>query len=190
MIKPRCRPPKHFLLYLDMTTLSGGTSSAQFPLDQLCLCRLLHYSAIELVLPLKEGEEGLKVYPFFQDTLWESFKEEHHLTDMILLSVSLSPPSPSRRRLPHRGRIWLSPSLTVVARCQPGNYWELAHEMQGLLGSTKIGRSGWPGSMTNGEPRQLKRLTLPSRRSSLRQAQLTQSSCCSHASPLQFPFTI
>ena len=56
-------------------------------------------------------------------------------------------------------------------------------------GSTKIGGSGWLGSMKNDKPRWLKRQTLPSRRSSLRQAQLTQSSCCPGASPLQFPFT-
>ena len=52
-------------LYLDVTTFSVGTSSTQFPLDQLCLCRLLPYSATEMVLPWQEGEEGLEVYPFF-----------------------------------------------------------------------------------------------------------------------------
>ena len=51
-------------LYLDVTTLFGGTSSAQFPLDWLHLCKLLPYSDTEVVLP-QEGEEGLKVYPFF-----------------------------------------------------------------------------------------------------------------------------
>ena len=52
-------------LYLDISTLSGGTSSTQFPLDQLCLHRLLPYSNTEVVLPWEEGEEELKVYPFF-----------------------------------------------------------------------------------------------------------------------------
>ena len=37
-------------LYLDVTTLSGGVSSTQFPLDQLHLCRLLPYSATKVVL--------------------------------------------------------------------------------------------------------------------------------------------
>ena len=59
---------------------------------------------------------------------------------------------------------------------------------RGWLGSTKTGRSGWPGSMRNGESRWLKRQMPPSRRSSLWWAQLTQSSCCPGASPLQFPF--
>ena len=56
-------------LYLDVSTLSGGASSAQFPLDRLCLHRLLPHSDTEVVLPWEEGEEGLKVYPFF----WETF---------------------------------------------------------------------------------------------------------------------
>ena len=50
----------HFL-YLDLSTLSGGASSTQFPLHQLYLCRLVPLS--EVVLPYEEGEVGLKVYP-------------------------------------------------------------------------------------------------------------------------------
>ena len=51
--------------YLDMTTVSGDASSTQFPLDQLCLCRLLHYSNTEVVLPWEEGEEvkGVSLLP-------------------------------------------------------------------------------------------------------------------------------
>ena len=52
-------------LYLDMATLSRDTSFAQFPLDWLKLCSLLPYSDTEVVLSWEEGEEGLKVYPFF-----------------------------------------------------------------------------------------------------------------------------
>ena len=58
----------HFL-YLDISTLSGGTSSAQFPLGQLCLCRLLPYSDTEVVLPWEEGEVGLHVFPYFLEAL-------------------------------------------------------------------------------------------------------------------------
>ena len=39
------------LPYLDVSTLSGGASSDQFPLDWLCLCRLLPFSHTEVVLP-------------------------------------------------------------------------------------------------------------------------------------------
>ena len=53
------------LLYLDVSTLSQGTSSAHFPLDWLCLCRLLPFSDTEVVLPQEEGEMGLKVFPYF-----------------------------------------------------------------------------------------------------------------------------
>ena len=65
-------------LYLDMTTLSGGASSAQFPLDQLCLCRLLPYSDTKVVLPWEEGEEGLKVYPFFQESLSNAYLIQYY----------------------------------------------------------------------------------------------------------------
>ena len=81
------------LLYLDMTNLSGNASSTQFPLDWKCLCRLLPYSTTEVVLPWEEGEEGLKVYPSFQETPWESSEEEHWMSNPILLSVPSFPPS-------------------------------------------------------------------------------------------------
>ena len=84
----------HFL-YLDVSSLTRGTSSVQFPLDQLCLCSLLPYSDIEVVLPQKEGEVGLKVFPYFREALWQSSEEKHHLSDPILLSV------PSSASLPH-----------------------------------------------------------------------------------------
>ena len=45
-------------LYLDMTTLSGGTSSTQFPLDWLCLCRILPYSNTKVVLPWGRERKG------------------------------------------------------------------------------------------------------------------------------------
>ena len=90
-------------LYLYMTTLSGGTSSAQFPMDWLCLCRLHPYSNTKVVLLGEEGEEGLKVYPFFQETLWKSSKEEHQLSILMPLSVPSLPPIPTEKRAPrHR----------------------------------------------------------------------------------------
>ena len=48
-----------------MWVLLGGALSTQFPLDWLQLCRLLPYSDTNVVLPWEEGEEALKVYPFF-----------------------------------------------------------------------------------------------------------------------------
>ena len=79
----------HFL-YIDMSTLSGGASSAQFPLAWLCLHRLLPFSEAEVVLPHDEGEVGLKVYPHSQEVLWKSSEEEHCLSDPVLLSIPLS----------------------------------------------------------------------------------------------------
>ena len=40
-------------LHLDMSALSGGATSAQFPLDRLQLCWLLPLSETEVLLPTK-----------------------------------------------------------------------------------------------------------------------------------------
>ena len=58
------------LLYLDVSTLSGSTSSVQFPLDCLHLWRLLSYSKTEVLLPCEEGGMESKVYPYTQKVLW------------------------------------------------------------------------------------------------------------------------
>ena len=78
------------LVYLDVSTLSEGASSAQFPLDWLCVCRLLPFSETEVVLPREEGEVGLKVFSHSQEVLWQSSEEEHHFSDPVLLSVPFS----------------------------------------------------------------------------------------------------
>ena len=52
-------------LYLGRSTFPGDASSTQFPLDQLCLCRLLPFSDTEVVLLWEEEEMGLKVLPHF-----------------------------------------------------------------------------------------------------------------------------
>ena len=104
----------HFL-YLDVSTLSRVASSVQFPLGQLCLCRLLPYSDIEEVLSWEEGKVGLKVFPYFQKVLWQSLEEEHCLSNLISLSVPLSA-SPSRKEHPDEGRIRLSPSPQMLAK--------------------------------------------------------------------------
>ena len=43
-----------------------------------------------MVLPHEEGKVGLKVYPHSQEVLWKSSEEEHHLSDLIPLSIPLS----------------------------------------------------------------------------------------------------
>ena len=45
-------------LFLDMSTLCGGASSTQFPLDDLHLHRLLPFSEAEVILPHVEGRWG------------------------------------------------------------------------------------------------------------------------------------
>ena len=48
------------LLYLDVSTLSGGASSAQFPLDWLHLCKLLPFSDTECGLASRRGRDGVE----------------------------------------------------------------------------------------------------------------------------------
>ena len=86
--------------YLDITTLSVGMPTAQFPLAWLCICKLLPYSSTWVILQCKKEGEGLKVYPFLQEALWESSEEDHYLSDPMLLSVPpLLLPSLLRREL-------------------------------------------------------------------------------------------
>ena len=55
---PYIPPGTSQLLYLNVNTLSGGTSSIQFPLDCLCLCpqRLLP-SKTDVLLPHERGRD-------------------------------------------------------------------------------------------------------------------------------------
>ena len=158
-------------LYLEVTTLFRGTSSTRFPLDWLCLCRLLPYSNTEVVLPLEEGE-GLKMYPFFQKS-----EEEHHLSNPILLLVPSLPPILIEKKAPRQRKdlAFTWPYSGCKASTRQESSWNRSWPMKyrDWLGSMKIDGSGWPGGMRNGEPRWLKRQMLPSRRSSLRQSQLT-----------------
>ena len=65
-------------LYLDMIILS-----TQFPLESLCLHRLLPFSKDEIVLSCQAGNAGLVVYPLTADTLLQLQREalpfESHL---------------------------------------------------------------------------------------------------------------
>ena len=77
-------------LYLYVSTLPGNTSSAQFPLDHLHLWRSLPYSKTKVFFPHEEGEMGFQVYTHTWEVLWKNSKEEHHLSDPVLLLISSS----------------------------------------------------------------------------------------------------
>ena len=66
--------------YLDITTLSVGALTTQFPLAWLCLHRLLPYFPTQILLPWEKEGDGLKIYPVLMEILWESSEEEHHLS--------------------------------------------------------------------------------------------------------------
>ena len=80
--------------YLDVTTLSDGTLTIQFPLAQLCLCRLLPYSPTQIVFPWEKEGDGLNIYPVPMETLWESSEEEHHFSPFCYCQSPSSPPIP------------------------------------------------------------------------------------------------
>ena len=81
-------------LYQDVGTLSGATSSAQFPLEWLHLHQLIPFTRTEVLLLQEEGEERLEMYPYHPEIMWESLEEEHHLSVSISLFASMSAPPP------------------------------------------------------------------------------------------------
>ena len=125
------------LPYLDVSTLSWGTFSAQFPLDWLCLCRLLPFFDTEVVLPWEEGEMGLKVFPHFQEALWQSSKEEHCFSDLIVLSdPSLAPHPCQEEGTQMEGGLGFHPALKLlqdVSQARAQLEYELVQETQELV---------------------------------------------------------
>ena len=111
--------PREFssFLYLDVTTLSSGALTAQFPLDQLCLWWLLPSSQTQVVLPCEAEDEELKDCPILQEMLWESSEEDHHVSDPILLS---GPPSPFFLHHKDSSQTEEGPSLCPVLVQLPG----------------------------------------------------------------------
>ena len=76
-------------LYQDVGTLSGGASSAKFPLCRLHLHQLIPFTRTEALLPCEEGEERLDTYPHLPEILWVSSEEDHNLSNPISLSVPI-----------------------------------------------------------------------------------------------------
>ena len=73
-------------LYLDRSTLSGGASSAQFPLYQPCLHQLIPFSRTEGCYTWRGGREAGNVSPSSRDPVHE-FRGGTHLSDPISLLV-------------------------------------------------------------------------------------------------------
>ena len=124
-------------LYLDVTTLSSGALTAQFPLDQLCLWQWLSYSPTLVILLHEAEDKELKFYPIHQEMLWESSEEDLHLSDPILL---LGPPSPFFIHQEESSGTEEGPSLSLALVQLQSMTWvraqleqELAHEWEGLV---------------------------------------------------------
>ena len=58
---------------------------------------------------------GLNVFPHFQENLWQSLKEENHLSDLILLLVPLSAPHPCQEEgTQTEGGLGFHPALKLL----------------------------------------------------------------------------
>ena len=75
--------------YLDVTTLSAATITTQFPLAKLSLHWLFPCSPTQIILPQEKEGDGLTIYPFLMETLWDNSEEEHHLSPPLPLSVPI-----------------------------------------------------------------------------------------------------
>ena len=121
------------LPYLDITTLSVGTLAAHLPLAWLCLCRLLSYSSTQVILPFEKDDKELKVYPFFPEAFWESSEEDHHLSDLVLVSVPPSsfPPHQEESSQTEEGPSLIPAlmGLQSITQAKAQLKWELAHRM-------------------------------------------------------------
>ena len=94
-----------WLLYLLVCMLQGGTSSTQFPLHQLWLCRLIPLSASEVVLPWEKEEVGYKCTPTFRRNYGQAQKKSTaSLTQFHCWSPHL-PSSPIEKRVPRQRKI-------------------------------------------------------------------------------------
>ena len=179
------------LLYLDVSTLSGGASSTQFLWDWLCLCRLLPFSGTEVVLPWEEGEIRLKVFLHFQEAFWQSSEEEHCLCNLISLFVPLLAPHPHQEEgtQTEGGSGFHLPSSFYKMSIKPelswGVSWSRKHRR--WLKDMMIGRSNRAGGMKGGKHRWLSRQMPPCTMYFPRQAHMTLSSYCLGVFPPQFP---
>ena len=80
-------------LYLDISTLSRGVISTQFPLDRLYLCWLLPFSKNRGATAYQGGKRGLKDVPHLPEFLWDSLEEDHYLSGPISLLFPLPAPA-------------------------------------------------------------------------------------------------
>ena len=100
------------LLYLNVSDLPQGTSSTQFPLDCLCLQKLLPYSKNEALLPHEEGEKGYRTYPLSPEVLWKCCKEPNHFSNLVSLSMPLPAPPPDLEEgIQTKGKLGYNPAL-------------------------------------------------------------------------------
>ena len=107
-------------LFWDRTTLSSDTLTPQFPLDQLCLWWLLHFSPTWVFQPHEAEDKELKVYLILQEVLWETTKEDYHLSDPILILVSPFPSFIIKKRTNRLRRSLASALLWHSYKALPG----------------------------------------------------------------------
>ena len=95
-------------LYLNVSDLPRGASSAQFPLDPLHLWKLLPYSKTEVLSPCEDWEAGYRSYPPFSRGSMETLQRfAPPLQPSVTINAFASSPSPPRRRHLDREKIGL-----------------------------------------------------------------------------------
>ena len=135
------------LLYLDVNTLSGGTSSVQFYLDHLYLWTLLPYSKTEVLLRQEDGEIGFKVYPHTWDSREKLQRGALPLWPSVIINPLICSPASSIRRHSDRGRTGLQPSppdcKTSIRQELSWNSSWVRPPRSWLISMTIVGPSWW-----------------------------------------------
>ena len=75
------------LPFLDIATLSAGTSTSKFSLSQLFLWQLLLHSPTQVILSKQKEGDRLTVIPITKEALWDTSTEHHWLSSLVLPSV-------------------------------------------------------------------------------------------------------
>ena len=148
-------------LYLDVSDLPRGTSSAKFPLNCLHLWKLLPYSKTEVLLPHEEGETGYITYPLYQEVLWKCSEEPCHLSN----PVSLSMPSPATPPCLEEGiqmeeRLGHNPAL----QCLEDFNQARVRRLRSLIINIMLGKTKWREDMSRNGKEWARKETIPSKK--------------------------
>ena len=185
-------------LYLDVDSLSGGISSAQFPLDRLHLHQLLPFNRTEVLLPHKVGEEVLGDIPPSPRVPMGGFERgTSSFWSHLPVGTSSGSSSTTGRGHPDQGgpdhhptstqregQATTHPSNFYKTTIRPGLYWNMSssRKHRNWLKGTSLSEPNRPGGMQGGRHSFLIKQMPPPRRYSCKQVQWRPSHYCLGAS--------